>query len=159
MIMGLGNSFLSLFGIRLAIGAAESPAFPTNSRVVAAWFPDHERATATSIYTAAEFIGLAFLTPVLFWILDTFGWREVFYITGVIGIGVSAIWYWLYRDRRTAKRQSAELDYIRQGGGQAEEAGTSKKITMPNSKSCFAIVSSSAFISANSPTRARCISF
>ena len=36
MIMGLGNSFLSLFGIRLAIGAAESPAFPTNSRVVAA---------------------------------------------------------------------------------------------------------------------------
>lgn len=38
MIMGLGHSFLSLFGIRMAIGAAESPAFPTNSRVVAAWF-------------------------------------------------------------------------------------------------------------------------
>ena len=77
MIMGLGHSFLSLFGIRMAIGAAESPAFPTNSRVVAAWFPDRERATATSIYTAAEFVGLAFLTPVLFWILDTFGWRYV----------------------------------------------------------------------------------
>ena len=128
MIMGLGNSFLSLFGIRLAIGAAESPAFPTNSRVVAAWFPDHERATATSIYTAAEFIGLAFLTPVLFWILDTFGWREVFYITGIIGIGVSAIWYWLYRDPKDCQGvNQAELDYIRQGGGQAEEAGTSKK--------------------------------
>lgn len=64
--MGFGKSFASLFGIRLAIGAAEAPAFPTNSRVVAAWFPDKERATATSIYTAGEFIGLAFLTPVLF---------------------------------------------------------------------------------------------
>ena len=50
--MGFGKSFASLFGIRLAIGAAEAPAFPTNSRVVAAWFPDKERATATSIYTA-----------------------------------------------------------------------------------------------------------
>lgn len=70
MFMGLGKSFASLFGIRMAIGAAEAPAFPTNSRVVAAWFPSHERATATSIYTAGEFIGLAFLTPVLFWILE-----------------------------------------------------------------------------------------
>ena len=75
MFMGLGKSFTSLFGIRMAIGAAEAPAFPTNSRVVAAWFPSHERATATSIYTAGEFIGLAFLTPVLFWILEIYGWR------------------------------------------------------------------------------------
>lgn len=131
MIMGLGHSFLSLFGIRMAIGAAESPAFPTNSRVVAAWFPDRERATATSIYTAAEFVGLAFLTPVLFWILDTFGWREIFYITGFVGIGVSVIWYLLYRDPKDCKGvNQAELDYIREGGGQAENAGTSKKITM-----------------------------
>lgn len=138
MIMGLGHSFLSLFGIRMAIGAAESPAFPTNSRVVAAWFPDRERATATSIYTAAEFVGLAFLTPVLFWILDTFGWREIFYITGFVGIGVSVIWYLLYRDPKDCKGvNQAELDYIREGGGQAENAGTSKKITMAQLRELF----------------------
>lgn len=138
MVMGLGHSFLSLFGIRMAIGAAESPAFPTNSRVVAAWFPDRERATATSIYTAAEFVGLAFLTPVLFWILDTFGWREIFYITGFVGIGVSVIWYLLYRDPKDCKGvNQAELDYIREGGGQAENAGTSKKITMTQLRELF----------------------
>lgn len=138
MIMGLGHSFLSLFAIRMAIGAAESPAFPTNSRVVAAWFPDRERATATSIYTAAEFVGLAFLTPVLFWILDTFGWREIFYITGFVGIGVSVIWYLLYRDPKDCKGvNQAELDYIREGGGQAENAGTSKKITMDQLRELF----------------------
>lgn len=138
MIMGLGHSFLSLFGIRMAIGAAESPAFPTNSRVVAAWFPDRERATATSIYTAAEFVGLAFLTPVLFWILDTFGWREIFYITGFVGIGVSVIWYLLYRDPKDCKGvNQAELDYIREGGGQAENAGTSKQITMAQLRELF----------------------
>ena len=138
MIMGLGHSFLSLFGIRMAIGAAESPAFPTNSRVVAAWFPDRERATATSIYTAAEFVGLAFLTPVLFWILDTFGWREIFYITGFVGIGVSVIWYLLYRDPKDCKGvNQAELDYIREGGGQAENAGTYKKLTMAQLRELF----------------------
>lgn len=138
MVMGLGHSFLSLFGIRMAIGAAESPAFPTNSRVVAAWFPDHERATATSIYTAAEFVGLAFLTPVLFWILDTFGWREIFYITGFVGIGVSIIWYLLYRDPKDCKGVNrAELDYIREGGGQAENAGTSRKVTLVQLRELF----------------------
>ena len=89
IVMGFGRSFASLFGIRLAIGMAEAPAFPTNSRVVAAWFPDRERATATSVYTAGEFIGLAFLTPVLFWVLENYGWQEIFYITGIIGVIVS----------------------------------------------------------------------
>lgn len=138
MVMGLGHSFLSLFGIRLAIGASESPAFPTNSRVVAAWFPDKERATATSIYTAAEFVGLAFLTPVLFWILENFGWREIFYVTGVVGILASAFWYFLYRDPKDCKGvNEAELAYIREGGGQAENAGTSQKITLVQLKELF----------------------
>ena len=138
MIMGLGSSFLSLFGIRMAIGAAEAPAFPANNRVVSAWFPNHERATATSIYTAAEFIGLAFLTPVLFWILEEFGWREIFYITGCIGIVISFIWYALYRDPKDCRSvNEAELAYIREGGGQAEKAGTSQKITVAQVKELF----------------------
>ena len=138
MVMGLGSSFASLFGIRLAIGAAEAPAFPTNNRVVSAWFPDKERATATSIYTAAEFIGLSFLTPVLFWILDSFGWREIFYVTGCIGIIVSVFWYLLYRDPKDCSGvNETELAYIREGGGQAEAAGTSKKITLVQVKELF----------------------
>lgn len=138
MVMGLGHSFLSLFGIRLAIGASEAPAFPTNSRIVAAWFPDKERATATSIYTAAEFVGLAFLTPVLFWILENFGWREIFYVTGVVGILASIFWYILYRDPKDCKGvNEAELAYIREGGGQAEKAGTEEKITFAQLKDLF----------------------
>ena len=130
MIMGLGSSFTALFIIRMLIGAAEAPAFPTNNRVVSAWFPDRERATATSIYTAAEFIGLAFLTPVLFWILQAFGWREIFYVTGCVGIIISLFWYLLYRDPKDCKGvNEAELAYIREGGGQAEKAGTAQKVT------------------------------
>lgn len=130
MFMGIGRTFATLFGIRLAIGAAEAPAFPTNSRVVATWFPSHERATATSIYTAGEFIGLAFLTPVLFWILETYGWREIFYITGFIGIIASLFWYFLYRDPGAGSgANEAELTYIREGGGLGSQASEKQKIT------------------------------
>ncbi len=128
--MGFGKSFASLFGIRLAIGAAEAPAFPTNSRVVAAWFPDKERATATSIYTAGEFIGLAFLTPVLFWVLENYGWQEIFYLTGGIGIIACLGWHYLYRDpAECTDVNQGELDYIREGGGLAEKAGSTRSIT------------------------------
>lgn len=138
VMMGFGKNFLSIFGIRLAIGASEAPAFPTNTRVVAAWFPDNERATAISIYTAAEFIGLAFLTPALFWILDIWGWREIFYVTGIIGIGFSVLWYMLYRDPKDCKGiNEAELAYIRDGGGQAEKAGQKHEITWAEMKELF----------------------
>ncbi len=130
VLMGLGQSFASLFGIRLAIGAAEAPAFPTNNRVVTTWFPTKERATATAIYTAGEFIGLAFLTPFLFWILEHFGWREIFYITGFIGIIASVFWHFLYRDPKECRGvNEAELAYIREGGGLPEKAAAAAHIS------------------------------
>lgn len=130
VLMGFGKSFATIFGIRMAIGAAEAPAFPTNSRVVATWFPNQERATATSIYTAGEFIGLAFLTPFLFWILENHGWQTIFYSTGILGIIVSLFWYFLYKDPKDCPDvNEAELAYIRDGGGLAEKAGKTSRIT------------------------------
>jgi len=58
----------SLVGTRLALGVAEAPAFPSNSRVLSVWFPQHERARATGIYSVGQYFGLAFLSPALFWI-------------------------------------------------------------------------------------------
>lgn len=127
--MGLGRNFASMFGLRLAIGFSEAPAFPTNSRVVASWFPKQERAMATAVYTAGEYVGLAFLTPVLFWLSVTFGWKSIFYTTGIIGIAFSLVWYFCYRDPKYSKSvNEAELEYIRQGDGLAEKAVTGAKI-------------------------------
>lgn len=127
--MGLSRNFASLFGLRLAIGFSEAPAFPTNSRVVASWFPKQERAVATAVYTAGEYVGLAFLTPVLFWLLSTWGWHAVFFVTGAIGLVFSIIWYFKYRDpKESTSVNEAELEYIRQGDGLAEKAVSGKKI-------------------------------
>jgi ACS family D-galactonate transporter-like MFS transporter len=119
LAQGFVKGFGALFGLRLSLGVLEAPAYPTNNRMVTSWFPDKERASAIGIYTSGQFVGLAFLTPVLMMIQDQFGWRGMFIITGLIGVVWAAIWYILYRDPQHSKANDAELDYIRQGGGLA----------------------------------------
>jgi MFS transporter, ACS family, D-galactonate transporter len=124
----IGN-ISALLGLRLALGVAEAPCFPTNSRVVATWFPQSERAFATSVYTVGEYIGLAFLSPVMFWLLANHGWRSLFLTCGVIGIGFSVIWMLRYRDpHQSPKTNAAERELIVAGGGVVDKPEAKARI-------------------------------
>lgn len=108
----------SLFACRLGLGVTESPCFPTNSRVVATWFPQTERAFATGTYTVGEYVGLAFFSPLLFMLMGAFGWRSLFYVVGGVGIVFGLIWWRYYREPHDhPAANDAELDYIEAGGG------------------------------------------
>jgi ACS family D-galactonate transporter-like MFS transporter len=105
----------------LAVGALEAPSFPINNRVVTAWFPERERATAIAFYTSGQFVGLAFLTPALMYLQLHFGWRAVFASVGALGIVWATVWYVVYRDPKSFRgANSAEIDLIRAGGGLIE---------------------------------------
>ncbi|GGJ94254.1 MFS transporter [Pseudomonas matsuisoli] len=116
--LGFVGSFIGLIVLRLAVGALEAPAYPINNRVVTSWFPESERATAIGFYTSGQFVGLAFLTPVLIYLQQTFGWHMVFVVTGGIGIVWAVIWYAVYREPKDFKgANEAEIALIEQGGG------------------------------------------
>lgn len=118
LLQAFVNSFVILLGLRAAIGIFEAPAYPANNAIVTRWFPDHERASAIAIYTSGQFIGLAFLFPVLVTIQNYLGWRGLFIASGIIGIAWAIIWYIFYRDPKDHKSvTTAELDYIESGGG------------------------------------------
>ncbi|MEG0199754.1 MAG: MFS transporter [Comamonas sp.] len=118
LLMGFGTSFAVLVGLRLLVGAVEAPAYPINNRVVTAWFPERERATAIGFYTSGQFVGLAFLTPVLSWLQHSHGWHMVFVVTGAAGIVWGVIWWLIYREPRDFKgANAAEIEHIRAGGG------------------------------------------
>ncbi len=118
VMLGFVSSFIALFVLRMAVGALEAPAYPINSRVVTTWFPERERATAIGFYTSGQFVGLAFLTPVLAWLQHAFGWHMVFVATGAVGILWGVIWYAVYREPRDFKGANpAEIELIREGGG------------------------------------------
>ena len=123
---GLAQGFAGLFGLRLGMGLLEAPSFPINAKVVTAWFPERERARAIGFYTSGQFVGLAFVTPILAYVQAALGWRAVFFATGLAGILFSVIWWIFYRDpRECPAANQAELDHIRQGGGLAGAARVS----------------------------------
>ncbi len=86
LLQGLASGLVSLLTFRLGLGVAEAPCYPTNSRVLSTWFPQHERARATGVYSVGQYFGLAFLSPLLFWIVAELGWRALFVIAGVAGL-------------------------------------------------------------------------
>jgi ACS family D-galactonate transporter-like MFS transporter len=116
--LGFVGNIVGLIILRLAVGALEAPAYPINNRVVTTWFPERERATAIGFYTSGQFVGLAFLTPVLVALQQSFGWQMVFVVTGGVGILWAAIWYAVYREpKEFAGANAAEIALIQQGGG------------------------------------------
>jgi ACS family D-galactonate transporter-like MFS transporter len=123
MLQGLAGTFLFLFSLRLLLGVFEAPAFPICNRLVTTWFPDRERAGAIACYTSGQFVGLAFLTPLLALTQKHWGWHYVFILTGALGLAWAALWYALYREPSEARlMNAAEIDYIRSGGGLAESS-------------------------------------
>lgn len=121
LLQGFASGLLSLIGLRAITGIFEAPAFPTNNRLVTSWFPEQERASAVGFYTSGQFVGLAFLTPLLIWIQELLSWHWVFIITGGIGIIWSLVWMRVYQAPSQSKGiNQAELDYIRAGGAMVD---------------------------------------
>ena len=127
LLQGFAGGLVSLLTFRLGLGVAEAPCFPTNSRVISTWFPQHERARATGVYSVGEYVGLAFLSPLLFWIIASLGWRSLFLGVGVLGIGFGLLWFLTYREPHESKLvNQAELDYIAEGGGIANHSDNTR---------------------------------
>lgn len=143
LLQGFASGFSGLMFLRIGLGAFEAPAFPTNSKVAATWFPENERARAVSIYTSGQFIGLAFLTPTLIFLEHAYGWRGLFIIAGIVGLAWSVLWYILYRDPNKSKKvNQAELDYISQGDG-FDATNADKQVKSKLTKKDLGIVLSS----------------
>jgi MFS transporter, ACS family, D-galactonate transporter len=119
LCISLATGFGSLLGLRLALGAAETPAFPANNSLVSRWFPTRERGLATGSYTAGEYVGLAIAAPLLAWLAVRFGWHSVFYLTGGLGLVWAFAWLVWIRNRPQddTRVSGAELEHIEKGGG------------------------------------------
>jgi ACS family D-galactonate transporter-like MFS transporter len=113
LLQGFVSSFAALIGCRMAIGVFEAPSYPCNNKVVTQWFPESERASAIAVYTSGQFIGLAFLLPILAIIQNSFGWRGLFITSALVGFVWAAIWYAFYRDPEDHPTiNDAELQHI-----------------------------------------------
>lgn len=120
MLQGAASSLLTLFLLRLGVGASEVPSYPMNNRIITTWLPERERATAVGVYVSGQYVGLGFLVPVIVWLQTELGWRGMFLVTGAVGLFWAVGFRLLYRDPLQSKANEAELQLIREGGGQVD---------------------------------------
>ncbi|MEE8350273.1 MAG: MFS transporter, partial [Acidobacteriota bacterium] len=95
-LLGVLGSFIL---IRFLIGAGEAAAYPSFNRIIAFWMAPGERAFANSLVLGASGLGAALTPPLIVWVMETYGWKESFYVSGLIGVGVAVVWYRYSADR------------------------------------------------------------
>lgn len=107
-MFGVVSSFSSLVGLRVLLGIGEAPMFPSAAKVLAEWFEEKERGTATAIVWSASCIGPCISPTILTLFVIYFGWRGMFIITGVLGILAALCWFMYYKNK---DKFQAELDH------------------------------------------------
>ena len=93
---------------RIGLGLGEAGNFPAAMKAVAEWFPRKERALAAGIFNSGTSIGVVMALLITPWILVSYGWQQVFIITGALGFIWLILWLWLYEIPAKQKRLSKE---------------------------------------------------
>lgn len=96
--MGLANSFLLIYLMRITLGLAEGPNFPAVARAISDWLPSQEIGRALSSSLIAVPLALAIGAPLVAELVVHVGWRAMFYFLGFLGLLWLPLWYWLFQD-------------------------------------------------------------
>jgi ACS family hexuronate transporter-like MFS transporter len=120
MFHGVARSVLAFVLARIALGLAESAAYPGAVKAVAEWFPRRDRALAVGFLNAGANVGVM-MTPIVgIMVAALYGWQSAFYVTGAIGFLVLIGWLSMFRQPREHPKVTAEeLAYIEQDGEDA----------------------------------------
>lgn len=113
-------AFSAIFILRLISGLAQSPVFPGNGRIVAAWFPTAERGTASAIFNMSQYFALVMFAPLFGWLTHTYGWRSCFWFMGLFGFLLALAWRkTVYNVKDHPLISTTEIALIEKGGGLA----------------------------------------
>jgi len=117
MLHAAARTVLQFILVRVALGVAESAAYPGAVKSVAEWFPRRERALGVGILNAGANVGVL-MTPIVgIMVAGLYGWQMAFLVTGALGLIVLVLWIWLFRQPNDHKKVTQEeLAYIRQDG-------------------------------------------
>ena len=106
-----------LIVLRFLMGAAQAPFFPILAGTIANWFPIGRWAFPNALTTACLAVG-SFLTSYgVAFLMDRYGWRATFYVTGPLAFAGALVWWVAARDkpREHPAVNAAEIELIEHG--------------------------------------------
>jgi ACS family glucarate transporter-like MFS transporter len=127
------EALTAIFILRVLSGLFQSPVFPGNGRIVAAWFPASERGRASAIFNSSQYFALPIFAPIFGWLIHTSGWRSCFWFMGVLGCLLTVVWFIsIYGVKEHPRIAQSEIDFIERGGGlvNTDSAASVKKNTL-----------------------------
>jgi ACS family hexuronate transporter-like MFS transporter len=104
----------------VALALGEGGSFPTSIKSVALWFPQRERALATSLFNTGANVGALLAPAIVPFIAVRWGWQAAFVAAAIAGFVWLIFWVALYETPdRSSRVNKAELNLIRDGAASA----------------------------------------
>jgi ACS family D-galactonate transporter-like MFS transporter len=91
---GLVHGLAALFAVRLLLGAGESVAYPSYSKIFANHLPERHRGFANSVIAAGVSLGPALGLLAGGEVIAKFGWRPFFIVLGLVSLLWLPLWFW-----------------------------------------------------------------
>jgi ACS family hexuronate transporter-like MFS transporter len=116
------------FGLaRFGLGIGEAGNFPAGMKTISEWFPKKERGIATGIFNSGPSVGVVLALLVVPWILSSYTWHEVFWITGGLGFVWLIFWLVFYQVPEKQKRLGSEEFTLITDGRETDEKKSAQK--------------------------------
>eukprot|EP00277_Geminigera_cryophila_P021181 CAMPEP_0179475064 /NCGR_PEP_ID=MMETSP0799-20121207/54361_1 /TAXON_ID=46947 /ORGANISM="Geminigera cryophila, Strain CCMP2564" /LENGTH=180 /DNA_ID=CAMNT_0021284435 /DNA_START=146 /DNA_END=684 /DNA_ORIENTATION=- len=84
--MAASHSFPLLVVCRTCLGAVEGVSFPATMSMLTDWAAPAERSFIVGFVFAGAYVGNVGTFVLSAWLLDSFGWRSIFYTLSVVGV-------------------------------------------------------------------------
>jgi MFS transporter, ACS family, glucarate transporter len=119
----------SLILVRFLVGLGEAANSPNANKIVANWVGSEHRGFGSSFAIIGIGIGGTFTPPLIAWIMQHWGWRSSFYISGLFGLIVVLIWEWYVANspEEHPKVNAAELALIQKDRGRSQDGNNGEK--------------------------------
>ena len=123
-LTGICNSLWQLVIVRGLFGVCEGAVANPIHKLENHWVLPHERGRVYGIAIGCGYLGLILGTPLVSWLIDGWGWRVMFYGTGVLSVlGALCFWVLVYDHPREHPWMSAEERTL------LEEANAKDRVT------------------------------
>jgi len=93
ILTGFAGGLFSLLAARVLLGLGEGATFPAATAAMSRWVTKEKRGFAQGITHAASRIGNAVAPSAIVLVMAHYGWRQSFYICGVISLIWVALWW------------------------------------------------------------------
>lgn len=105
-LCGMAGSFWTMILARIGLASGEAGAGPAATSLLTEIFPPQRRTMVLSTMLAANAVGISGGLALGGWLSQWFGWREVFLILGLPGVGLGIIvWLFAVEPRRTSDKK------------------------------------------------------